>query len=271
MLLKYILFLAFLTPHVYASKLAGRYYVVYLWFAYRLDISANGASDARIAPGCAGSASAASCTFDEFVRYLQRNNARIDSGYETSIGNRQFFDPVEGAQELEKFTVKGNPYVANVDPAKIFKTGTFTVDNPQLGDIIDKVTNVIQDARTTLGDAIPGGRMDFVEKALAAQHEARIAENAPELTELLNDWLENEKGSSTKVETREMTAFDGSKFTDVDLAKTVAKDSSFADYWLEFHQDWLPKQKRTKKTIQGRWKQSLFELSTYAALIFVLM
>ncbi|KAL3477789.1 hypothetical protein BJX99DRAFT_225733 [Aspergillus californicus] len=250
--LLYVL-LGLLAPHVLASKLAGRYQAVYMWYAYRMDIQAYGARNEMIAPNCFGTVPDGTCYFDEFIDYLQRDGKKLDAGQATSIGKYFWPDAVTAAEELKKLTIDGAEFVPNQDPKKIFLKGTFTVDNPRNSDILGLVTDKIQEARVGLGDEVLSEGVAESRVAMTAAHEARIAENSAEMIDTVNDYLASERGSSLTVETKPVTGVDGSTYTDIDIGKTVAKDSSFSGYWGDFQQ-WLAVQKRTSATALGRTK-----------------
>ncbi|KAL4812587.1 hypothetical protein BDW67DRAFT_126070 [Aspergillus spinulosporus] len=246
-----LLFSAFLAPHVLASKKAGPYQVVYMWMAYRMDIQAFGARDEMIAPNCFGTVPDGTCYFDEFLEYIQKDGKTITSGLPTSIGKYFWPDAVSAAQEIEK--LNGGGFVPDTDAHKLFQTGTFTVGNPQLSAILDMFTDKIQAARIKLGDDALSDGLEEARTAITGVHQARVADQGQDYIDVINDYLRDEKGTSLTVETKNPTALDGSTYLDVDIEKTVAKDSAFAGYWKDF-QTWMSQQKRTKKTKVGNVK-----------------
>ncbi len=225
---------------------------MYMWYAYRMDIQAFGVRDDMIAPGCHGSVpSDGTCYLDEFINYLQRDGKKLDPGQRTTAGKYFWPDAVEMAKQIGNLQSNGVDFVPNADPEKIFKQGTFTQPNPRLSDILSLVTNKIQAARVQLGDGDLSDGLFEARESIAGAHEARLADNGQELIDTVNDYLRNEKGSSTTVETKTLTALDGSTYVDIDVAATDAKDSAFAKHWTDFQQ-WLGQQKRNNKTPVGR-------------------
>ncbi|KAI0191620.1 hypothetical protein F4808DRAFT_476033, partial [Astrocystis sublimbata] len=248
MLVTFTLLLSLLTP-VFASKLAGPYQTMYYWYAYRLDIKANGVNPDMIAPGCPGSAPDGTCYFLEFVDHLQRPGKNLDPGQSVSFGKDFYPDAVTGIGEINKLTSEGGkPFVPNADPQKIFKSGTFTSPSPKLSDIMGKVTDKIQGARTKLGDAAVQDGLDQARRAMTGTHQARLADNGQDLIDSINNYLKNKKKRTTKVDTKTVTALDGSKFIDVDVPGTTAKDANFAQDFSDFQQ-WLSTQKGGKTTL----------------------
>ncbi|RLL96202.1 hypothetical protein CFD26_101939 [Aspergillus turcosus] len=222
-----------------------------MWFAYRMDIQAFGVRPDMIAPGCHGTVADGSCYLDEFINHLQRDGKKLDAGQKTSAGTWLLPDAVDMAKELTTLKSNGVDFVPNQDPEKIFRSGTFTQPNPRLSDILSLVTDRIEAARVKLGDGELKDELFEAREAINGVHEARLADNGQDLIDTINDYLKNEKGSSTTVETKTPKALDGSTYLDVDIDKTKAKDPAFSQYWADF-QEWLGKQKRTNKTKVGR-------------------
>ncbi|KAI9371713.1 hypothetical protein BJX61DRAFT_543404 [Aspergillus egyptiacus] len=243
------LLLAFVAPHVHASKLAGRYQLVYMWYAYRMDIQAFGIRDEMIAPNCFGSVPDGSCYFDEFVDYIQRDGKHLDPGQSTSVGKYFWPDAVDAANQVSQLTVGGNEFIPNSDPKKLFLEGTFTVVNPTNSDILELFTDRIQAARAKLGDAELADGLAESRTAMTGAHQARLHENVDGMIEVVNDYLADH-GSSTKVEAKELPAVDGGTYKDLDLGKAYGADGGFSEHWQNF-QTWLSQQKRTKKTTVG--------------------
>ncbi|KAL3462745.1 hypothetical protein BJX64DRAFT_287959 [Aspergillus heterothallicus] len=219
--------------------------------AYRMDIQAFGVRDDMIAPNCFGSVPDQTCYFDEFLEYIQKDNKKITSGLPTSIGKYFWPDAVTAADQISQ--LNGGDFAPDTDAHKLFQTGTFTVENPQLSVVLDTMTNRIQAARIALGDEALSDGLEEARTAITGTHEARIAEQGQNYIDVINDYLRDEKGTSLTVETKNPTALDGSTYLDIDIESTLAKDSAFSGYWQDF-QTWMSQQVRTKKTKLGNVK-----------------
>jgi hypothetical protein len=56
--------------YVFASASANGYQVVYLWYAYQLDIKQTTGWTSQFARGCIGTVPGGGCYFDEFARWI---------------------------------------------------------------------------------------------------------------------------------------------------------------------------------------------------------
>lgn len=223
-----------------------------------MDIQAFGKRPEMMAPGCPIGEPTKSCSFDEFVDYIQKDGHHLASGQKTSVGNKLWPEVVETAKELSNLKLSnGKTYVANWDPQKLFKAGTSTQPNIRLSDILKDATNRIQAARAHLGDdAFKEGDEDGLKearRAITGTHEGRLGENGQDYINAINDYLKDERDSNTKVDIKEPTAIDGSTYITVDVDATKAKDPAFAGHWTEF-QNWMKTQSRNKKSALGKFK-----------------
>ncbi|KAJ5638945.1 uncharacterized protein N7484_006807 [Penicillium longicatenatum] len=250
-----IIFMSYLAPYVAASKGAGPYQTMYMWYAYRMDIEAFGARPEMIAPNCFGSVPDGTCYLDEFIKHLQRDGHELPEGQDTTAGKYFYPDAVDMADEIGKLQVsdgKGGTkdFIPNQDPEKILP-GAFTEPNPRIADVMSKITDKMQAARRHLGDDAVKDGLAEARNAIQGAHEGRLAENGQEFIDEVNDYLHNEKNWSGSVDVKNPTAIDGSTYLDIDIDLTKSKDPQFSSYWDDF-QTWLMQQKRTKKTKSGR-------------------
>jgi hypothetical protein len=164
-----------------------------------MDVAAHGVgAENSIAIACRGSNRDRSCTFDELMRYIDRetdktgkkgkknkNAPKTAWSGSTDIGGDLFPDPVHAATEL-----RNNKYPSNYDEPKLFPN-IWTPDDkkPQLSPIIEAITNRIQAARRTLGDGAIALQLEKAKDAINICMEARLADNANRRIKYLNDKL----------------------------------------------------------------------------------
>lgn len=220
-----------------------------------MDIEAFGIRDNRLAPGITGSAPDGSCYFDELMDGLQRKGQNLAPGQQTSVGTDLTPDVVETAKEirgLKSLDSSGNqkPFIYSVDNRKLFPPGHFTTPNPLLADLLDGLNSRMNAARKELGDEALGDTLKNARTAAEGIHEQRVREMSENLIDTANDYLQNEKHSSTKVVTEELTDMEGGKYTRIDMAMTAVADKNFIQYWAGFS-PWL-QQFKGGKTDKGK-------------------
>jgi hypothetical protein len=167
---------------------------VYIWYAYRMDISAHGVGAAGgIAVGCRGSNPDGSCTFDELMKHIHKvkDGAPVWSK-NTDIGDELFPDPKHAADQLDK-----HGYNNAWDFGKLFPNiPAQRNQQPSMSKVFGAVTDRIQAARQTV--ARQGlGNDHFVRELTSAQlmltcaTEARLSEQAKSRISEINKELKS--------------------------------------------------------------------------------
>ncbi|OJJ06596.1 hypothetical protein ASPVEDRAFT_875720 [Aspergillus versicolor CBS 583.65] len=216
MLFGAILLLSAIVQYVTANALAGPYQSLYIWYAYRMEIEAFGAGSNQIASGLKGSAPDGTCYFDELMDGLQRAGQGLAPGQHTSVGKELAPDVAKTAKEirgLKSPDPKGGTkaFVCNIDSDKLFKPGQSTKPMNSLQDLLDNVTDRIDAARNKVGDEALGDALKNAQMAISGVQEQRIRDMGQDYINTVNDYLKNEKQSSTKVTTDQKTDMEGNK------------------------------------------------------------
>ena len=94
--------------------LSAEYEAVYYWYAYQLENEeAVDKTTKVLAPDCAGTAFLLTCYFDEFIKFVQADNANsIPWKGPSGVGTNLTPDPNDAAADLKKagFSGKINPH-----------------------------------------------------------------------------------------------------------------------------------------------------------------
>ncbi|KAK3938835.1 hypothetical protein QBC46DRAFT_409750 [Diplogelasinospora grovesii] len=228
------LLVSLLAPCVLGNKVAGPWQMLFLWYAYQLDVRANG-TPAKIAVGCVGTNSG-HCYFDELLQYAQRAGQRWNG--QSGVGQDLKPDVVSTADSLTK-----GGYVPNWDNEQLFGKGSNIPQTlaKQWGELIDRVQNIRSTTKIDVSDLV-----DPLKLAVQGTHEMRLMDNSPELFKALTGYL----GYTPEQKTR--TALNGQTIVEVDETATQAKHSDFDSKFPGFFA-WVD---NIKKTSPQRFKQS---------------
>ncbi|KPM44470.1 hypothetical protein AK830_g2092 [Neonectria ditissima] len=135
-----ILFTLALAVPSFAATLVDGYDRVYFYVIYDLDVTVWGPGKGYVAPKCLGSRSDKSCTFDEFINFIEFGEASsspsyytLDSGYTLTIGTVV----TSGAALLDAFT-DFKTFWENLIPERASQLGIWN----DLGFVVDQATSV---------------------------------------------------------------------------------------------------------------------------------
>ena len=153
-----------------------------MWYAYRMDVQTKGAGQTSIAPGCIGTVSDKSCTFNEFLQHISSGK----QGTTTSISDTDLDPDVQ--EIVNAMDSSGNRYIVNQQNL-LPKSFDKPLGNPW-NKVWESLGDVVAECRTAQGDAAFGTKLTNVQYAMAMTHYARLAEDAEALIKNLNSFLQ---------------------------------------------------------------------------------
>jgi hypothetical protein len=194
--------------------------MVYLWYAYRIDVLNNAANldNLQIARDCFGSAADNTCLFDEFLEHIHGSSGAW-SGY-TGINTDLYPDVYNAASD-----VASSGYDGVTDAGQVLPGQFRPKEGVSFGAVYGAVTDIVQDARKTLGDDAIQDHLDSLGEAIKYTKEARIADQAPKVISALQDVIKD-KGYKFSIVTEPKTTVSGVSYTVIDTQATLASDST---------------------------------------------
>lgn len=141
---------------------------IYMWYAYQIDLAANGVGATTIAPNRRGSAAGGSLAFDEFCHYILVPNLQSWNGA-TSVGRDGIlFDVEQIADELFQ-----SRYPGRFDRSVLVPSAGSLVS-----DMFDTATDAVQEIRREYGDGPFETLIDRAQYSLTRTIAMRIRANA---------------------------------------------------------------------------------------------
>ncbi|KAH0023561.1 hypothetical protein KCU78_g5372, partial [Aureobasidium melanogenum] len=153
----------------------------------------------------------------------------------TDIGGDPHPDPLHAGKEL-----RDNGFDSNLDPRKLLPN-IFTSANNQFSEFLSAVTDRIQAARRTLGDARLTKELQGARLAINYFEDARLADQAVFRIPAMNEALKSQD-VKWKVETKKFNGQEG-EYTDVDIRETLKKhefeEKAIKDSIIHFDTNWF--------------------------------
>lgn len=188
---------------------------MFLWYAYRMDITVFGSGNTILAPGCIGTVSDRSCYFDEFLRYIQRTGPTTAAWTgSTTVGTDLNPDVLSTANELATSGTAETPsrYSNTVEPAKLFPNKFVMGASPSFGVVMGSVMDNIQACRqAVVNDEGISEELDNARRAMVSVHEARLADQAALVLTGVNTQLANAGYSWVRIDRVPQTLYNSSK------------------------------------------------------------
>ncbi|KAH0430183.1 hypothetical protein CcaCcLH18_07998 [Colletotrichum camelliae] len=208
-----LMLLAFAAP-VFALTFVEAYDRVYAYMIYDMDVTVWGPGKGYIAPKCMGSRSDQSCTFNEFINFVEFGEAASSPTYYTLDGTYYLTpstiytigDALRGAIKSES----GQTWWDGLFPSRKSYTGIWN----DFGFVIDQSTSVAPQRD------IPIGRhLESVEMVLGAVSQSRAAQLNSKTLSLLSS---NVKDIIWQIVEKE-SAFVDNKWNEIDWDATIKK------------------------------------------------
>jgi hypothetical protein len=205
--------------------------MMFLWYAYQLDIIGNGGTPSKIAVGCVAANGGRPCYFDDLLDYVQRASQKWPGS--SGVGQNLKPDVVSTAT-----TLTGKGYAPDWDNNLLFGRGANVPQTlaRQWEEIVDRVQEI---RRAPPPGVDISDLVDNLKLAVQGAHEMRIIDQATGLLATLKAYLGYEPEQKT---TRK--ALDGTAIVELDEPATQALHSDFSakfpGLWA-----WLDNMKKT--------------------------
>ncbi|KAJ6032220.1 hypothetical protein N7540_002952 [Penicillium herquei] len=222
------LVLCLLATEVLANVWSGPYQLMFLWYAYRLDIKSSPGAN-TIAKGCVGTVSDKSCYFDEFLKYIQQTPSKKAKWKRwtgsSSVGKNLDPDVIDTATELRTIMAPSTDpaarYSDKLDWNKILKEFA-KGSSPSFVKSYGALVNLVQKMRAADSTKYIEDSEELyrLKQSMVLANDGRAYDDATYKIEAVNAELA-ELGFDWKAETKEVNAADGQNWEVVDTEATL--------------------------------------------------
>lgn len=204
MKLSALLLTLYLVTGAFGRNLAGGFERVWFWYAYQIDLEVFGQGNNFIAAGCKGNGAHGSCTFNEFIKWINNSDSL------PSITEDVSPDVATTAKALNDAGLTGD-----YDLAQIYKGGVAGVPT-----LFKKVAEVVDLSKQALN-----GDLSSISNLLGKVDEASLGvsdlRNADYRSHLVGFVGPKAQSSGFQIKTK-VVSYYGETFTDIDIRGTIA-------------------------------------------------